>query len=664
LLSIHPFTTLSCFGQQCSIDIGVSTSLDSLNLNTASLSASTGIAVNKPVFDSDVAECCLYDFAGYIFGKSDPNSTSIVNDPDGKPADIQKSGPMYVGFLADPVPDAAGLSCGGVPTWWQQVYNLPDVGLNHPARWQWDKSSQTVSFNAADRSGTVSPLDQPFYQMKGFFVTKATDGGNGPNLTEAAAGDQLTLTTRVYNFSLVDTNSPALQQPAQSIHVRFYGQYYCSSGSSTEQSCINPAGNTCQAGNLCGNGFAIGETTLGSIPGFKSSSTQENSPNWTTANMNFDTTAYGNTFLVFWVVVWMEDAKNKLVAEMPDHGLTANPASVTIQQITDVPVSPYSNNVGMYGVNSPFFIAAPAAPGATETNSGSVARIALAGAPQVLLGHMEKITARFDAAGGSVGRFTIAYYDGKPGSGGKLLDVQRVPRINSASTYQHRILFHADACGDHTLFAEAFGPGISPFTSQSASVHVSLHPIAAVQALATNTTAAGIEDNRLRGRLLDLLHTALGDFRQFRNQPGDEALRSYVEALSAARGNTISADKANRLLAEAGVIFDCNSKATPPLLVVNQTLTRDAQGHVVANVVLANNGGSTAGNTLVTVARIGSGPAALIHSDPTNIFAGSSASLKLTFPASVGDSGRNTTLTVGGTYAGGSFHFTSRITLP
>jgi hypothetical protein len=551
-----------------------------------------------------------------------------------------------------------------VPTWWEQVYNLPDVGLNHPARWQWDKSTQTVSFNAADQTGTVSPLDQPFYQMKGFFVTKTADNGEGPNLTEATAGDQLSLTARVYNFSLVDTNNPALQQPAQSIHVRFYGQYYCTSGSATEQSCTKPSGGTCQLGTLCGSGFEIGETTLGSIPGFKSPSTQENSPNWTTASVNFDTTAYGNTFLVFWVVVWMEDAHGNLVAEMPDHGLTANPASVMIQQITDVPVSPYSNNAGMYPVNSPFFIAGPAAPRATETSTGSIAAIALAGTPQVLLGHMEKVTARFEATGSPVGRFTVAYYDGKPGSGAKLLDLQRVPHINSASSYQHRILFKPDSCGDHTLFAEAFGPGISPSFSQSATLHVSLDPITAVQALITNTTAARIDDPRLRARLLDLLNTALGDFRQFRNQPGNAALYSYVEALTAARGGVISTDIAGRLLAQAGVVSDCNSKATPPQLVASQTLSRDAQGNLVANVVLTNNGGSTAGKTFVTVARIGSASTAPTPFGPVNISAGSSASIKLIFPASVGNSGKNTTLTVGGIYAGGSFNFTSRIALP
>lgn len=112
---------------------------------------------------------------------------------------------------------------GGAYGRWSQAYTLPHVGLNHPARWQWDSSAQTVEFNAPDSSSTT-PQDLPFYQMKGFFITPFQDAVNGPNLSMARAGDQLRLTTRVYNFSPVDTDDPNLRTPAKTIWVSIFGQ--------------------------------------------------------------------------------------------------------------------------------------------------------------------------------------------------------------------------------------------------------------------------------------------------------------------------------------------------------------------------------------------------------------------------------------------------------
>jgi hypothetical protein len=237
-----------------------------LNENTASLSASTGVAVSKPAFDSEVATCCLYNFGSYIFGQQnllDPTFQQIqVPDPSGNTAGIQLNGPLFVGFVADLVPNGVN----GISDFFPQAYNLPDVALNHPARWDWSKAAQRATFNSAD--GSTNPLDDAFYWMKGFFIAQA-GVNNGQNLTEATAGDQLALTARIYNYSLVDTNSPALANPAASIHVRFYGQLFCHSGASTENSCAGSNGTSCGAYMLCGDSFPIGETQVASIPGFE-----------------------------------------------------------------------------------------------------------------------------------------------------------------------------------------------------------------------------------------------------------------------------------------------------------------------------------------------------------------------------------------------------------
>ena len=354
------------------IDVGGSFSLSTLNENTTFLGSSTGIEVRQPVFDSGVVNCCHYAYSSYIFGQQNPSDnrplqTITVTDSNKTsptPAAIQTSGPFFVDFTADLRPNGVN----GVSSFFPQAYSLPDVALNHPARWDWTKSTQSATFNSPTQSANL--LDDSFYWMKGFFIVQAGGTAAGPNLIEATAGDQLSLSARIYNYSLVDTNSASLAQPAASIHVRFYGQFSCNSGVNTENSCIGPNNTTCAANTLCGSSFLIGETQIASIPGFDSPSNQGTQPNWAiTQPVNFDTTPYSNTYLAFWVVTWMEDANGNLIPEMPGHGLTANPAGMTFQQISQVPFESYSNNVGMYEVHSPFFIFPASANGAGAPGS-------------------------------------------------------------------------------------------------------------------------------------------------------------------------------------------------------------------------------------------------------------------------------------------------------
>lgn len=64
--------------------------------------------------------------------------------------------------------------------------------------------------------------------------------------------------------------------------------------------------------------------------------------NWKLATTTFDTTNYGGKLLVFWVVVWGEDAEGKLIQEMEGHGLKGNSAKLTFKQISGVPFEDYS----------------------------------------------------------------------------------------------------------------------------------------------------------------------------------------------------------------------------------------------------------------------------------------------------------------------------------
>jgi hypothetical protein len=541
-----------------SFSVAISTSLNTLNESATSMSSSKAISVNIPGF-SYGATCCSYSFAGYIFGlKNTKNPASedactagqtpekdgctAVNDPDnGKPIDIAGTGPLFVGFLADPVPNDnnpnTGTKCSASDSWWEHVYTLPDVALNHPGHWSWSRSQQLATFVGADSSKIIA--DNYFYLMKGFFISKSGTT-NGPVLAEASPSDQLTLTTRVYNYSLVNTTAP--------VHVRFYGQLYCSS-----------------SGSLCGDSFQIGsDQIIPSIAGFKAQGTE---PNWTTASVdflpaNYAATKSGNTYMVFWVVVWMQDG-NGLVAEMPGHGLTSVPAS-SMTQITDVPFEKYSNNVGLYGVHQQFYICPTSGcghssdgPGATQSG-GSLKSIHLSTTPQLLLEQRARINATLQAAGAIAGPVNIAYYDGNPASGGVLLDVQQIQHMDPVATYAHRTFFTPESCGVHTLYASAWLANSQEMEASTAT-SVTIDSVGFVQALINSTKAAKITSADLGSNLLALLNTALQAFQQGQMDAGNTALGEYMQQLAVASGGGISATSASQLTGQAGVVLGCGA---------------------------------------------------------------------------------------------------------
>ncbi len=565
------------------LDVAGSTSLNTLNESSTSMSTSKAISVNIPQFGY-AAKCCDYAFGGYVFGLKNTNNPAsevactadqtpdkdgcvAVNDPDnGKPIDIAGTGPMFVGFLADPISSVnannTDLHCSGADIWWQQIYTLPDVALNHPGRWTWNKGKQLATFEAADSTKIIE--DNYFYLMKGFFISKKS-ATNGPALAEASPSDPLTLTARVYNYSLKDTNDPTLADPAKDIRVRFYGQLYCTSSSSTETSCKSGS-TTCNTPGLCGDSFQIGsDYIIPSIAGFKAEGTE---PNWTTANVdfipaNFDATKNGNAYMVFWVVVWMEDANGKLAAEMPGHGLTSIPAP-NLTQITQVPFQPYSNNVGMYGVHQRFYICptsgcVPQSTGLGATQSSPALKsITLSINPQLLLEQRAKLSATLQAASGPVGPVNIAYYDGNPAAHGTLLDVQRIQQMDAGATYAHRTFFTPETCGAHTLYASAWVAD-SPEIQASTATSVTIDSVSFVQALISSTESANFTDASLSANLLAVLNTALQDFQQGQTDAGNTTLSAYLQQLAAASGSGISAASANQLTGQADVVLGCGA---------------------------------------------------------------------------------------------------------
>ncbi len=566
-----------------SLDIAASTSLNTLNESSASLSSSQGITITKPDFGY-TSQCCTYGFGQYIFGLKNtahPASENAceagqtpsadgciaVGDPEGKkPVVVGGLGPLFTGYVANPLAShGSELTCSGNDSWWQNIYTQPDVALNHPERWNWDKNQQQATFNLADRtypnSGSTSPIDQQFYFMKGFYISRQSAGGfqnlslpSSPNLAEASPDDALKLTTRVYNYSLVDTTAP--------VHVRFYGQLYCSGSGSSDASCKDwKTGAKCTYGNLCGDSFQIGQDQIiPLIEGFESPDGND-APNWQLASVDFlpndfPATQKGKVNMVFWVVVWMQDANGKPIPEMLDHGLTATPGS-GLTQITQVATELHSNNVGMYPVHQPFFILPQGAPGATP-GSGSLQRLSLSTSAQIQLGQRTKVVATLQSAGAPTQSVNIAYYDGDPAKDGKMFDVQTISYMDPAVPYYHRSFFTPDTCGAHSLYAKAWLNGL-PGIQASTATSVTLKPADFVQALIDSTETANIPDASLRSNLLAVLSTALQDFQQGQMDAGNTILGAYMQQLAVASGGGITAASVNQLTGQAGVVLGCGA---------------------------------------------------------------------------------------------------------
>jgi hypothetical protein len=267
--------------------------------------------------------------------------------------------------------------------------------------------------------------------MKGLFIGLASDDpASSPNLSVATAGDVLRLRARVYNFSLAD------MPLGSKVRVRFYGQLYDGA-----------------LGRLSGDGFLIGEDSIAPIPAFKSNANGGTLPNWAFASTTFDTTPYSGQLLVFWVVAWGEDAGGTLLAEQTGHGLTQNPAGLSFTQITDVPVEGYSNNVGMFGVYTPFAVLSRNHSEAADTELLAPGDLQVEASPVTAANGFSDVTVTIHNAGNGFLAEPVVLYDGDPDNGGTVFEVQQVPYVKRGETYRMHTHLRPQSKGVHTIYA-------------------------------------------------------------------------------------------------------------------------------------------------------------------------------------------------------------------
>jgi len=139
--------------------------------------------------------------------------------------------------------------------------------------------------------------------------------------------------------------------------------------------------------------------------------------------------------------------------------------------------------------------------------------------------------------------------------------------------------------------------------------------------------------------------------------------------LSVGNGQTLSvfftpSDMVDYTTAAASTTINVNpAPPTPANLVITNVLTRSG-GNVVVQLTIANTGGTAAANVVLTSVKVGADTATPLPQSIGTIGAGASAQATLSVPGSVGKPGAASSLTVGGTYTGGIFSSSARITLP
>jgi FG-GAP-like repeat/PEP-CTERM motif len=425
-----------------SITAGGSQSFGNLHSSATKLGASTGVGIHKP---GGFANPGLYNYSvvPYILGQQKSPQDTINDQP---ATGIDTFGTIRTVFTVDPTATSAG-------NWWQTMYSQrPDVAVNHPYRWVASRAQVATPTprNCRTDGGLMScyslssktptdPATSEFHWMRGFFITDATNPGQGPQVEIANAGDQLYLQTRVYNYSL------AAMDPATKVHVRFYVQPW-DTGSDLPK----------------GRSSLIGESILSPIPPFNSAM---GAPlNWVLANTTFDTTPYQDQFLTFWVVVWMQDGNGRLIPDLEGHGLTNIPGQQAAS-LSDIQEEAYSNNVGFY--NSKLYVQGPSAASTAllGTSTGTpatvlqptrtavgIGKISVSGTAAVAPGPAVKVSASLIGGPVNADTTTVFFYDGDPAAGGKEFSAERVPFIAAQGSFQVGAPYRAQTCGIHNLF--------------------------------------------------------------------------------------------------------------------------------------------------------------------------------------------------------------------
>lgn len=126
------------------------------------------------------------------------------------------------------------------------------------------------------------------------------------------------------------------------------------------------------------------------------------------------------------------------------------------------------------------------------------------------------------------------------------------------------------------------------------------------------------------------------------------------------------ADTTKYFVATQEVFVTVNLTATQPVqLITTQVLSRDGSNNLIATITIANAGKTAAQNVALTSVKIGTVAGSIAPASVPSIASGATATFTATFPAaSVPGSGTASSISIAGTYTGGSINSAGRIVLP
>jgi len=269
----------------------------------------------------------------------------------------------------------------------------------------------------------------------------------------------------------------------------------------------------------------------------------------------FDPTAHGidpgtlGTYVMFWVVAWMEDASGALVPEVVEHGLTGLPGDLASLTAAGALSQTYGNNLGWFPLQT--FVCPSGvdcsnismsgtsdddeAPDAEAQPEVRIARLDVARKPVAWHEPME-VRALLRAGEVSPRAVHTALFEGDPEVDGQIFDVELVPYLRGNDTYLVQATYRPDSCGPRDIVVVAEAGGRAPAATKAAEVEVSADPRTELRVLSGLFTAAALPRDERRVVEQDLRHAVLA-FRRGKVMDGFDALEDL--RVHARRSNSI-----------------------------------------------------------------------------------------------------------------------------
>jgi hypothetical protein len=153
-------------------------------------------------------------------------------------------------------------------------------------------------------------------------------------------------------------------------------------------------------------------------------------------------------------------------------------------------------------------------------------------------------------------------YDNDPRSGGRLIDMDIIPRVSEGTPFVVPFRYHPKTCGPQTLFLEAVSSDGGLSAEGSVDVTVTLDPQAQSRILIEEVKALKVKFFTKKS-LLSKLEAAERSFRRGNQRAGLNQLKVFVNELRYKSWKKVPAADAMRLIAQVDDLQGCIYQGPP-----------------------------------------------------------------------------------------------------